>query len=79
MMWYMGMEDVITVLTCEQLNSSIVKKVLLDIGYGACKELYAQTSAAHLVLVHSNSEYAFTSHDLNWLEHAETVFSFQIH
>ena len=38
-------------------------------GYGACNDLSSHTSATHLLLVHSQSEYNFTSNDLEWLEY----------
>lgn len=78
MFWNMGVEDAIADLIDGQMNSSTAKRALLNIGIGACEKLYAPASAAHLVLVYSSSEYAFTSTDLSWLESAETVVSFRL-
>lgn len=41
----------------------------MNMGYGACNDLSSHTSATHLLLVHSQSEYNFTSNDLEWLEY----------
>lgn len=71
------MEDAIEELTSGELNPLTVKKTLIGIGYGECNKLYAPTSATHLLLVHSQSEYHFTSNDLEWLKCAETIFSYE--
>ena len=68
MNWSFSIEDAIEELIAEELYPQAIENALTNMGYGACNELYAPTSATHLLLVHSQSEYNFTSNDLEWLE-----------
>lgn len=77
MNWSFSIEDAIEELIAEELYPQTIEKALTNMGFGACNELYAPTSATHLLLVHSQSEYNFTSNDLEWLECAATVFSYE--
>lgn len=77
MNWSISIEDAIEELTGEELYPQTIENALTNMGYGACNELYVPTSATHLLLVHSQSEYNFASNDLEWLECADTVFSYE--
>lgn len=77
MNWSFSIEDTIEELIAEELYPQTIEKALTNMGYGVYNELYAPTSATHLLLVHSQSEYNFTSNDLEWLECAEAVFSYE--
>ena len=59
-------------------SSEAAEQVLDKIAYGAYNEMYAPSSAARLVLVHSESDYAFTSDDLSWLSVAQNVLSYNL-
>lgn len=59
-------------------SSRAAEQALDAIAYGAYNEMYAPSSAARLVLVHSESDYTFTSDDLSWLSVAQNVLSYKL-
>lgn len=71
--WEIDAFEAISEFVNEPLTTEAVKKVVYGLGLGAFEESYAPTNATRMVLVHSVTDYAFTTTDIEWLSSAQIV------
>jgi len=78
MIWESDMVELVIGFIDEPFSRDAAENIIQAIGFNTCSSLYAPCSAAHLILVHSGSEYAFTADDLDCIDVAKEVLLYKI-
>lgn len=78
MLWNEDVNEVVMDFLRSSFSPQAAEELLDNVYYGAYEILYVPADAAHILLVHSNSEYPFTPNDLFWLGYAATVLSYKV-
>lgn len=78
MYWKDELSDYFIDFLADDFFENAAENLLNRLGIGAYELSYAPCSAAHLVLVHSKSDYTFSSEDLSWLDSATEVLCYRM-
>ena len=78
MYWKDELSDYFIDFLADDFSENAAENLLNRLGIGAYELSYAPCSATHLVLVHSKSDYAFSSEDLSWLDCATEVLCYRV-
>ena len=74
-LWELNMQELIQDFTGDELTVATAEVFLKGIGFNEIEISSLPTSAERMLLVHANTDYAFTSDDLSWLSLAQKVIT----
>lgn len=74
-LWELNMQELIQDFTGDELTVATAEVFLKGIGFNEIEISSLPTSAERMLLVHANTDYAFTSDDLSWLSLAPKVIT----